>query len=321
MLALTLGGVYAVASDPPSGIDAPDVLGRGVDAARDDVLELARRDGLPAPKVKIVDRQYSESVPAGRIIQQDPAPGTRITSGGALLLAVSKGSAYAPVPSVAGLESSRAVATLERAGFVTARKFSPSREIAAWHAIDTDPAPDTRVKRPATVTILVSTGPPRVAIPQVRGLDVETAAETLREAGFVPVVEERASGEAPGAILGLRPAGGTRIPVGSTVTIVVAREPVWTAVTELTGEGSTTFDQITIPAGSRLRIETDDTSFLDLAGARLSVTWVGDANGGLDLDGGDGAVLVDAGHSARTVEVTLTAEGPVRWRLVVEEPR
>ena len=145
------GGVYAVASDDPAGVSAPDVVGRKVAAARADVKQRARDDGVPLPKVKVVDRSYSESAPAGAIIAQDPPEGKRIPENGALLVSVSKGSAYADIPSVAGLEGAAAFALLERKGFTPSRRYAPSTEIEAWHAVDTDPGAGTKLKRPVRV--------------------------------------------------------------------------------------------------------------------------------------------------------------------------
>ena len=87
-----------------------------------------------APQLKVVDRSYSESAPAGAIIAQDPPEGDRIPERGALLVSVSRGSAYADVPSVAGLEGAAAFALLERQGFTPTRRYAPSMEIEAWHA-------------------------------------------------------------------------------------------------------------------------------------------------------------------------------------------
>ncbi len=144
------GGVYAVASDPPPGIDAPDVVGDGVDTARAEVARIAGDEGVAPPDVKVVDRSYSESVPVGRVLEQDPTPGERIVPGGALLVSVSRGTAYADVPSVTGLATEDAFAMLQRAGFTTSRRrYAPSTSVAAWHALDTEPTAGTRVKRPA----------------------------------------------------------------------------------------------------------------------------------------------------------------------------
>ena len=189
------GGVYAVASDDPAGVSAPDVVGKRLAAARGEVKTGARDAGLPAPKVKVVDRSYSESVPAGAIIAQDPPDGKRIPEGGALLVSVSKGSAFADVPSVAGLEGSAAFELLERKGFTPTRRYAPSVQIEAWHATGTVPASGTRLERPARLALVVSTGPPKRLVPSVDALAVDDATRALRAAGFSPVVSEQARRE------------------------------------------------------------------------------------------------------------------------------
>src|SRR4029078_5332655 len=178
-------------SDDPVGVSAPDVVGTRVAAARADVTKRARTDALPVPKVKIVDRSYSESAPAGAIIAQDPPEGQRIPETGALLVSVSKGSAYAPVPAVAGLEGAAAFALLERKGFTPTRRYAPSTEIEAWHAVETDPRAGKKLTRPVRLMLVVSTGPPKLPVPSVARLDAEGAARALREAGFSPVVDQR----------------------------------------------------------------------------------------------------------------------------------
>src|SRR4029453_10830536 len=83
------GGVFAIAGGDPAGVEAPDVIGAKVAAARSELVESAGDADLPAPELKIVDRSYSESAPAGPSIPQDPPEGDRITGNGALLVSVS----------------------------------------------------------------------------------------------------------------------------------------------------------------------------------------------------------------------------------------
>jgi eukaryotic-like serine/threonine-protein kinase len=315
------GGVYAIAGDDPTGVSAPDVVGLKVSAAKAEVVERAREDDFPVPKVKVVDRSYSESAPAGAIIAQDPAEGDRIPPNGALLVSVSKGSAYADVPSVAGLEGAAAFALLERSGFTPTRRYSPSMELAAWHALGTDPEAGTRVKRPAHVELTVSTGPPKRPVPSLAGLDTDAAANALQEAGFIPDVEERPRTDVePGAILRVIPSPGTRVPLGSTITIVVAREPRWEAVTRL--EGTEDADQdVSVPAGARLVLTTTDTSPLGLFGGDVQVELSGDADGEADIAAGEAIVLAEPSDSVRTIEVSLDVDGSAHWTLAVEVAR
>ena len=209
------GGVFAVAGGDPAGVKAPDVVGTKVRAARTALTASARDAELRVPKLKVVDRSYSESAPAGAIIAQDPPEGDRITGNGALLVSVSRGSAYADVPSVTGLTGADGYALLERRGFTPSRSYTPSTQIEAWHAIETDPASGARLKRPARVQLVVSTGPPKLPVPALRGLDVNAASDALRDVGFTPFVEERPSTTSePGALLSVRPAPGARVRSG-----------------------------------------------------------------------------------------------------------
>ena len=278
------GGVFAIAGDDPAGVEAPDVVGAKVAAARTELVESARDADLPVPRLKVVDRSYSESAPPGAIIAQDPAQGDRITGNGALLVSVSRGSAYADVPSVSGLAGADAFALLERKGFTPSRTYSPSMEIDAWHAIGTAPETGARVKRPARVHVIVSTGPPRRPVPTLRGLDANAAADALRSAGFVAAVHERPSTTVePGSLLAVRPRPGARIPLGSTVTLLVARAPHWEAVSNVEGTEDAEPEPFTVPAGARLVLRTVDTSPLGLFGGSVRVEVSGDSEGETEI--------------------------------------
>ena len=321
-IAIAGGGVYAIASDDPVGVSAPDVVGTRVAAARADVTKRARDDELPVPKVKIVDRSYSESAPAGAIIAQDPPEGKRIPENGALLVSVSKGSAYADVPSVAGLEGAAAFALLERKGFTPSRRYAPSTEIEPWHAVETDPRAGKNLKRPIRLTLVVSTGPPKLPVPSLDGLDADAATRALREAGFSPVIDQRPETSVePGTILGVSPRPGTRTALGSTVTIAVAREPRWEPVTRLEGTEDAAPSPIEVPAGARLVLSTTDTSPLGLWGGKVAVELSGDSEGSTEVDAGETMVLADASDGDRTIAVAVDVHGSAHWTLSVEVPR
>ena len=316
------GGVFAVAGGDPAGVEAPDVVGTKVRAARSALAGSAHDAELPVPKLKIVDRSYSESAPAGAIIAQDPPEGDRITGNGALLVSVSRGSAYADVPSVTGLTGADAFALLERHDFTPSRSYAPSTQIEAWHALETDPATGTRVKRPARVQLVVSTGPPKRAVPALRGHDVSAASEALRDAGFTPVVEERPSATSePGALLAVRPAPGARIPLGSTVTLVVARAPRWEIVSRVEGTEDAEPAPFVVPRGARLVLTTVDTSPLGLWGGKVKVRVSGDSSGETEVDAGEWIVLADPSDGVRTIEVDVDVDGSAHWTLAVEVPR
>ena len=321
-VALAGGAVLAIAGGDPTGVEAPDVIGKRVAAAKAELAASARDADLPMPKLKVVDRSYSESAPAGAIMAQDPADGDRIAAGSALLVSVSRGSAYADVPAVAGLAGADAYRLLERSGFVPTRRYAPSTEIDAWHAVETDPKTGTRVKRPARVALVVSTGPPKRPVPSLQGLDANAAANALREAGFAPAVEERANTSvAPGTLLAVRPGRGSRIPLGSTVTLLVARAPRWEALTRVEGTEDAEPEPFLVPAGARLVLTTVDTSPLGLFGGSVKVELSEDSEGDAEVSAGDSLVLSDTSQDERTIGVGLDVEGSVHWTLAVEVPR
>ena len=115
------------------------------------------------------------------------------------------------IPYVAGQRTSSATRSLADAGFTPTRRYAPSVDVPAWHVVETTPGAGEQVKRPATVTVLVSTGPPRVPLPQVTGLDADDAADALEDAGFAVTVEEQADTTVePGIVLRSDPAVGSR---------------------------------------------------------------------------------------------------------------
>ena len=322
LVALGGGGVYAIASEEPPGIDAPDVVGLGVTAARAEVARACAGRRRPVPKVKVVDRSYSESAPVGVIIAQDPPGGDRIRERGVLLVSVSRGSAYADVPPVAGLEGSAAYALLERRG------FTPTPTLCA---VDRDRAMARRADRsrrgdesqaPRTRLAARLDGPAEASRAVPRRPGAEDAANVLESAGFSPVVEERADASVPaGTILGVDPAPGTRAPAGSTVTLVVAREPRWESSTSIDSTEDASPPPLVVPAGARLVLSTDDTSPLGLWGGTVDVQLGGDAEGEAEVNAGDTLVLADVSDADRTIEVSLDADGSVHWTLAVQVAR
>jgi eukaryotic-like serine/threonine-protein kinase len=316
------GAVFAIAGGDPPGVHAPDVVGASVARARAEVVRRAHDADAPVPKVKVVKRAYSESAPNGVIVAQDPPDGERIPERGALLVSVSRGSAFRKVPSVSGLESGEARALLDRIGFVATKRYAPSSEIAAWHAMETSPAAGTRVKRPAHVQVTISTGPPRRPIPTVDGLSGADARKTIGDAGFsATVVKQMDKNADPGTVLAVTPEPGSRAQLGSSVTITVARAPRWTPVDRVEGTEDARTEPLTVPAGDRLVLTTVDTSPLGLFGGAVDVGLSGDVGDVSRVGAGESVVLTGAADGPRTIQVALDVHGSVHWALAVEEPR
>ncbi|MDY2941679.1 MAG: Stk1 family PASTA domain-containing Ser/Thr kinase [Varibaculum sp.] len=104
-------------------------------------------------KLKVSSSEnYSDTVPKGAIISQDPAAGETRYHGDEIKVVVSKGPEMVAVPDVVRKSEADARQTLEAAGFVVNvnRLFSIADKVA-----QTDPAAGTVVKVGSTVTITV----------------------------------------------------------------------------------------------------------------------------------------------------------------------
>jgi hypothetical protein len=75
---------------------------------------------------------------------------------------------------------------------------------------------------------------------------------------------------------------------------------------------------MSIPAGGRLVLTTEDTSPLGLWGGKLDVEWSGDEEGRTELSAGESVILADVSDRDRTVTVGIDVKGATHWRLAVE---
>lgn len=199
----------------------PKVVALSAGSARSRITRVA-----PNARVRIV-RAYSTSVPAGHVIRQYPAPSRTLRKIGAISLTVSKGSPYAAVPS-AGATPDSTKAKLAAAGFSARYRFMPSWNTGKGSVIGLNPAPGTQVRRPATISILISSGYPRTVVPDVGSIYL-TAAESQLSAKHLKanVVYVASDKWAANQVLSQSPAAGTEVVQGTSVRLSVSREPKW----------------------------------------------------------------------------------------------
>jgi serine/threonine-protein kinase len=88
------------------------------------------------------------------------------------------------IPDVAGQAPDAAQSTLEDLGVVVTRADQPSVAVPAGTVVGTDPSSGAHVARDSPVTLLISTGPAQLPLPQVIGADQATAQQALQQAKF-----------------------------------------------------------------------------------------------------------------------------------------
>jgi eukaryotic-like serine/threonine-protein kinase len=272
---------------------------------REDVAQAQIQRSLPAATVS-VQRIYSTAVGAGLVIRQQPLPRTPFPLGKEVRLVVSKGSPYAPVPSLAGRPAGAAKASLARQGFASRYVLEPSWTVRKGSVIGIRPRAGTRVRRPAQVTLVVASGYPRASVPDVRNTDLATAQQQLAANHLRYRLVWRLTDEAaPDRVLDQIPSAGTTVYQGAQIRLTVARTLRWVKLFAVSGSEAYESEPFTVPTRWRIRYRLTANPF------GLAVAQIGWA--GTDEFGGHGFLANGAG-SLRTY---ASADGAGSYRLSV----
>jgi beta-lactam-binding protein with PASTA domain/predicted Ser/Thr protein kinase len=196
----------------------PDVVGRNVQVAE---TLLESRDLVPRPVYQ------TSSAPKNRIIRQLPLGRARVRPGATVTLYVSSGPGNVTIPSVVGLTRDKALQVLERDHLnVLSVQERHSASVAVGDAVGTDPPAGRSVQRGTLVTLFVSSGPAKVAVPDVIGSSQQAATKELMAAGFQVAPSTHSSASVPaGDVISTNPPPGALALPGSTVALVVSSGP------------------------------------------------------------------------------------------------
>ncbi len=177
-----------------------------------------------------VENAHSGSVAAGAVIHSEPSAGTTATRGSNVILTVSSGQKLAKVPVLVGSRRSVAVQQVRARGLLASVSEEASSS-PAGEVIRQAPSAGAEVEPGSTVSIVVSKGKEKIAVPNVIGKLRSEAVAALREAGLSPTVQEQET-EAPskaGRVIDQFPPSGSKVAKGAEVNVVVgklAAEPV-----------------------------------------------------------------------------------------------
>jgi beta-lactam-binding protein with PASTA domain len=141
------------------------------------------------------------------------------------------------VPDLAGETQSAAVASLKREGLVPVSSLAANARVPSGLVVGTTPPRGTVVKKGSRVSLVVSSGPGVLALPNVNNKKRDEAVKILRENGFQPTVQSQSSDTvAKGVVTSTDPAAGIEVQVGSPVTVFVSSGPQEVSVPGVTGE-------------------------------------------------------------------------------------
>lgn len=170
--------------------------------------------------VGAVTRDWSETVPEGAVISQDPPKGEPVKRGTSVSVVVSKGRQPIPVPDVTGKPFDEAQQLVTKAGLEVKRAEDVNHDtVPTGHVVSQEPA-DGTLHRNDPVTLTVSKGPVMVQVPDLLGKPVAEAEQTLTQLGFTVKVD-RPLGQFFELVRDQNPKGGESAPKGSTIVLTV----------------------------------------------------------------------------------------------------
>jgi serine/threonine-protein kinase len=216
-----------------------------------------------------VSQVNDDNVPTGAAAGTKPGANSRVRRHAPVTLLMSLGPKLYTLPNVQGKSQDSATKALGELPVQVATRQQSDDNVPKGTVIGTDPQAGAQVKRGQQVTVLVSSGPPVLTVPDVTGDKQDDATNTLQNMGFEVNVVEQFSDDDQGTVISQDPQGNSQLAKGRTVTLTVS-------------QGSETITIPDIPAGTSV---SDARKTLQNAGLKVKVRHV---LGG----GGDGGQVV-----------------------------
>ncbi|MFG2718623.1 Stk1 family PASTA domain-containing Ser/Thr kinase [Streptomyces sp. NPDC048416] len=130
-----------------------------------------------------------------------------------------------PVPQLVGSTQGDAEKSATNIGVkMSVSKNEPCADQPKGNICTQTPASGTTMKKGETVTVTVSTGAPKIEVPDVTQKDKDSATQLLQKKGFQVKTKEVESSSAPGTVDKQDPTGGSQAEKNSTVTLTIAKK-------------------------------------------------------------------------------------------------
>jgi beta-lactam-binding protein with PASTA domain/predicted Ser/Thr protein kinase len=239
--AVLIGLLAGFALTRDTTTEVPNVTGESLNLA----FARLQQDGFDVGEVKRVERE----APANTVLEQDPAASppadeasldcaflSFFCSKPKVMLTVSAGPGSAKVPSTAGLPVAAAEKELEEAGFKAQVERVHSEDVEEGLVIHSEPSGGETATRGTDVVLTVSSGPKLATVPVLAGTQRSVAVQQIRGRGLTPGVEEEASSKPAGEVIRQTPNAGSKLPAGSTVSIVVSKGETKATVPNVIGK-------------------------------------------------------------------------------------
>jgi beta-lactam-binding protein with PASTA domain/tRNA A-37 threonylcarbamoyl transferase component Bud32 len=228
-----------VAQDPDAGETAEPGSRISVDVVGTQIVDLPDVEGETREKaVRILEgadfeveeeTEQSSEGNEGYVTEQDPRGGEGATAeaGSTVTITVGAGPAPVSVPDLYNRTLDGARQALEGAGLALGSQTTASSDqVPAGRVVEQRPVAAAEAKPGSSVDVTVSSGPRRISVPDVVGLGVEEAKQTVYDAGFGYTVERVQSEQPEGTVVSTDPPGGTLVePTSVTIRASLGPPP------------------------------------------------------------------------------------------------
>ncbi|MZD03985.1 Stk1 family PASTA domain-containing Ser/Thr kinase [Streptomyces sp. SID5785] len=150
------------------------------------------------------------------------------------------------VPSLVGETFADAQQKAENVDLKVVRGESmPCEDEPAKHVCEQDPKSGS-VQKGDTITVRMSTGAPKVTVPDVQGLSYDEAVAQLEDKGFDNISKKtRESDRTEGKVIDQTPKGDSKVEKGTAITLTVAKKKETVVVPDVSSAKNLTCEQAT----------------------------------------------------------------------------
>jgi eukaryotic-like serine/threonine-protein kinase len=172
----------------------------------------------------VISEVNDDNVQKGLAVGTRPGAGSQVRRHARITLLISLGPKLYEIPQLRGKSQGDAEDALGAlpVAVSTTQRFDDN--VPKGQVIDTSPAAGTQVRAHTPVTLIVSSGPQLLPVPDVTGASQDDATNQLQNAGFdVNVVQQFSDTVDQGTVISQDPGAGSQLEKGHTVTITVSK--------------------------------------------------------------------------------------------------
>lgn len=198
-------------------VNVPDVSNKPIAEARSELQAAGFTIGTET-------EVYNPDVEAGNVVSTDPAAGVQAAKGSSVNITISKGTEQVTVPDLRGMSADEAQRVLASYGLNGQQGNTVfSDDVEENRVAQQDIAVGTTAYKGDTITFHLSKGPETASVPNVQGLDFETARDRLEAAGFTVSLQWRDDSAAVNTVIRQSVTGTAKL--GTTITLTISNGP------------------------------------------------------------------------------------------------